>query len=82
MKYANGDLFIEGKQVSAFACAKTYKRMIELLENHEISAYYFNGWWSKCGNDKMKQVAQDKEGVWIEEERRSGKWKKLKGEKS
>lgn len=66
MKYANGYVFVAGgKQVGAFVCAKTYKRMIELLDDWGISKYYFNDYWNKCGNDKMKELAQDKESVWF-----------------
>lgn len=71
MKYANGCGYkwVEGRgqvQVNAFACATTYKRMKELLkEKLGISGSYFEGYWSKCGNDRMMAIANVKEGVWI-----------------
>ncbi len=65
MKYANGNLEIEGKQRSAFVCAKTYKRMLELLSEFWLSYSYFDNYWSKCGNDLMYELAKDEEGVWI-----------------
>lgn len=75
MKYANGMLMIGNKQMHAFVCAKTYKRMIELLK---ASPNYFNNYWSKCGNDSMKSVAQDKEGIWISKDFLDKGWEKLK----
>jgi len=77
MKYANGNLFIKGKQTHAFVCAKTHKRMLEMLDGYYIDHSYFYNYWSKCGNDKMKEVAKDKEGIWIEEKRLSGEYKPL-----
>ncbi len=79
MKYANGNLQLNGEQISTFVCAKTYKRMIEILEDYHVNAYHFNGWWSKCANDKMKEVAQDKEGIWITRKRFSDDWENLRG---
>ena len=66
MKYANGTLWIKDNQISAFVCAKTYKRMKDLLSDYLVSSHYFEDYWSKTGNEKMKQTAKDKEGVWIE----------------
>ncbi len=66
MKYANGCLFIGGgKQVQAFVCAKTFKRMKELLSAHYLTGSRFQSHWSKIGNDEMKAVAMDKEGIWV-----------------
>jgi len=79
MKYANGCLLIRGRQFQGFICAKTYKRMLELYEEiigHSLGTSYFNNYWSKCGNDKMKETAKDKEGIWIREEDYSGDYKK------
>jgi len=64
MKYANGILRIKHKHFDAFICAKTYKRMIEMSEGL-LTMNYFNVYWSKIGNDEMKKIAKDKEGIWI-----------------
>lgn len=67
MKYANGCMYVKGKQVSGFVCAKTYKRALELLKEIDLSfnMSHFNNYWSKCGNDLMKSLAKDSEGVWV-----------------
>ena len=78
MKYANGNLYICGKQVRVFICAKTYKRMVELGYDCGLNMSYFNNYWSKYGNDKMRNTAQDKEGIWIEQGKDySGEYKPL-----
>lgn len=65
MKYANRVLHLDGRERNAFVCAKTYKRMLELLEEFRISKSFFDAYWSKHGNDKMKEIAKDEEGIWI-----------------
>jgi hypothetical protein len=67
MKYANGHVWVNGKQKHAFICAKTQKKMIEILKNNTDYATqsYFQSHWNKCGNDIMKSLARDKEGLWI-----------------
>lgn len=64
MKYANGCLFIKREQYHAFICAKTKKRMKEILLKFNVTSNYFDDFWSPTANDKMKQIADDKEGVW------------------
>lgn len=77
MKYANGYLITKGKQVKAFICAKTYKRMIEIAGYH-LRRYDLDTYWSKCGNDEMKETAQDKEGIWVNPDGYGkGKYKKV-----
>lgn len=65
MKYANGYLHLAGKQRHAFVCAKTYKRILEILKEVWVTKSYFDNYWSKTGNDKMKKIANDEEGLWI-----------------
>lgn len=65
MKYANGFVRHRMKQRRAFVCAKTNKRMLELLAEFSVGLSEFYSYWNHCGNDMMKQLAKDKEGVWI-----------------
>ena len=75
MKYANGCMDVNGKQVNAFVCAKTFKRMLELLD---MNPYYFNNYWSKIGNEKMMNIAQNKEGIWVQTKPFSDEYFKLR----
>lgn len=78
MKYANGYLIIKGVQVKSFVCAKTYKRMLEIAEKYMFTRSELNIYWSKCGNALMKEIAQDKEGIWIAEDRLGKDYEKIK----
>lgn len=77
MKYANGYLHIRGKQVKAFVCAKTVKRIRALLSTHGISDHQFYGWWNRSANDVMKEIAKDREGIYVASSTTTQDYKRL-----
>jgi len=66
MRYANGTMFVGRIQRPVFICAKTFKRMIELLSPFYITKSRFDEYWSKTCSDDMKRIAQDNEGIWTD----------------
>ena len=63
MKQANGMKIVDGKQVQAFAQAKTKKRIAEMLGDR--NTHNINEYWSWTWNDGMKAVGGDQEGLWV-----------------
>lgn len=62
----NGSLF-----TTTIVCAATKKRAVELLQtvaNCNLSAHYFNGYWSETGNPNALAIATE-EGIWVNQGR-------------